>query len=320
MREMGWDKRLLDAARPGKKLSHQIDTLLEHQRATWRTFREGEESLLRIKSKVFSQDNTYIVVQVNPGRRMSTHAKVDPVSISKRPCFLCVENIPSEERGIGFDEFVILPNPYPILQHHLTIPIREHCPQRLEKRIGSMLKLTHALGPDMLIYYNGACCGASAPDHFHFQACNSAGVPLFTHLSFIRQKDEVVPHKSFGRRMLVCNDKNAEKAGRFVCSTLEVLSTFNSNNDEPLINIISIFRNGRYLIVLFPRAKHRPTCYFADGDSQILISPAALEMAGILVVADANHFERLDKRTALSIYAEVSLDDKLFTRLVETII
>ncbi len=317
MRGKSWEHILIDRAHPGKELLPQTGALLQHQRVVWQAFREGEESLSRVKSKVFSQDNIHIVVQANPGRRISTTAKVDPLSISRRPCFLCVENLPVEERGIGFDEFIILPNPYPILRHHLTIPIREHRPQRLERRIGSMLKLARAFGPDILVYYNGARCGASAPDHFHFQACGSVAVPLLADLSFMGQKDETFPHTSFGRRMLVCQDQNAEKVREFIHHTLEVLSTDTSKENEPLINIISLFRKGRYLTILFPRAKHRPACYFADGDSRISVSPAALEMAGILVVSDTSHFERVHEGTALSIYEEVSLDEARFTRLVE---
>ncbi len=314
---MSWDQIIIDTAKSGIALSQQIDALLKNQRASWKMLREGEASLSLIKTKMFSQDNSQIIVQANPGRQISTRAKVDAVSVSKRPCFLCVENLPVEERGIAFDEFVIFPNPYPILQRHLTIPIRQHSPQRLEGRIESMLKLTKALGPDMLVYYNGARCGASAPDHFHFQACNSAGIPVLADLSFTGQKDEIFAYRSFGRRMFVCNDKNAEHVKHFIYRTLEVLLTFNSCTDEPMLNIISIFQNGRFLTILFPRAKHRPACYFAEDNSQISISPAALEMAGVLVVSDIDHFERVDTHTAFSIYQEVSIDDESFAKLTE---
>jgi hypothetical protein len=97
------------------------------------------------------------------------------------------------------------------------------------------------------------------------------------------------------------------------------LSPFQPDRDEPLINVIARFHDGRFLTLLFPRAKHRPKCYFAHGPSRISISPAALEMAGLLVVADAEHFERVDEETALSIYEEVSLGEETFAKLVETL-
>ena len=312
---MSWDHILFDMAGSKKKLVRQIDALLEYQRTTWKAFRDGEALLSGVRCKVFRKGNAYIVVQSNPGRRKSTSAKVDPVSVSSRPCFLCAHNLPSQERGIGFDELVVLPNPYPVLPRHCTIPTREHSPQRLEKKIEVLLKLSKTLGSEMLIFYNGPRCGASAPDHFHFQACNSTGVPLLDELFEIKKTEQVFPLESFGRKMLVCRYQSADKAAGFVRHTLEVLSGFGSGPEEPMVNVISVFKDGNYMIIIFPRAKHRPECYFAEGDFQIAVSPAALEMAGVLVVADPDHFERLDEKTVLSIYQEVSLDTERFAQL-----
>jgi hypothetical protein len=169
----------------------------------------------------------------------------------------------------------------------------------------------------MLVLYNGARCGASAPDHFHFQAASSVGVPL---LEEVGEKDGVEPHWSFGRRMLIIQDRDASKARRNTQRTLEALSVLSDDTEEPLVNLIVVHRRDRYKTFIFPRAKHRPACYFAHGDERITVSPAALEMAGILVVADADHFDRIDETTARSIFEEVSLEEERFQTLLEKVV
>jgi hypothetical protein len=309
---MSWEKLIFRTVQPGTDLSGPIEELLRYQRENWEMFREGEESLAGMRSKTFSEGGAQIVVQANPGRRKSTHARVDRKYISRRPCFLCAENIPSEERGIAFGDLVLLPNPHPVLPRHLTIPTREHLPQRLEKRIPGLFDLARALGQDMLVFYNGPSCGASAPDHFHFQACSSARVPL------LRQLPSDGRHRlqSFGRRLLVCGDRDAEKCIEFVSRVLECMP---ANDPEPLINVLVAHRGGRYLAVVWPRSKHRPDCYFEKGEARIAVSPAAMEMAGILVVAEPDHFDRIDKQTAVSTYREVSLDAGEFDRVATVV-
>jgi hypothetical protein len=313
---MSWERILLENVPSTDALSRQVDRLLENQRVTWPAFRDGEQALAELKIKILSRDNARIIVQANPGRHTSIHAKVDPVSVSERPCFLCVENIPREERGIGWGELIVLPNPHPILTRHLTIPTREHHPQMLKGRIETLLELSRDMGPEMLVLYNGARCGASAPDHFHFQAASSVGVPLFEEVG---KKDGVEPHSSFGRRVLVMQGRDASKVRDAIQRTLEVLTSFGKEDNEPLVNMIAVHPGDRYKAFIFPRAKHRPACYFAEGNDRITVSPAALEMAGILVVADADHFDRIDEMTAQSIFEEVSLEEEHFQTLLEKV-
>jgi hypothetical protein len=309
---MSWEQIIFRTVQPGTDLSDPIEELLRYQRENWNLFRQGEESLAGMRTNDFSDGGARIVVQANPGRRKSTHAKVDPDSISRRPCFLCAENIPSPERGIAFGDLVILPNPYPVLRRHFTIPAREHVPQRLEGRMADMLDLAKALGPGMMVFYNGPRCGASAPDHFHFQACTAAGVPLLENLPPEGKRQL----QSFGRRLLVCSDRRAEKIAEFVSRVLEHLP---AGDPEPLVNVLAVYREGCYLTFLWPRSKHRPACYFGQGDERIAVSPASMEMAGILVVAEPDHFDRVDRGTAISIYEEVSLDAGEFEKLAEAV-
>jgi hypothetical protein len=262
------------------------------------------------------------VLQANPGRRASTHAKVDANTIARRPCFLCPEIMPAEERGIAFGELVILPNPFPILPKHCTIPDRTHTPQQLTGRIAAMLELAEAIGPDMLVFYNGPRCGASAPDHFHFQACAAANIPLLDEMPLREDSSVCTIHQSFGRRMLVFADRHAEKVQGWIQQAVVAWRQLSGSGDpvgdaEPMLNLLAFFRDGRHVCVLFPRAAHRPACYSADGPNRIAISPAALEMAGLLVVAESDHFDRVDAAVARQIYEEVSLPETLCTQLLE---
>lgn len=309
---MSWEDTIIRTVPPGADLSGPIEDLLVYQRGNWDVFREGEESLAGMRTRTLSEGAARVLVQENPGRRKSTHARVDPESISRRPCFLCAENIPPQERGIAFGDLVLLPNPYPVHARHLTIPAREHRPQRIEGRIPEMFELARGLGPGMMVIYNGPRCGASAPDHFHFQACSSAGVPLLDELP-AEGKHRL---QSFGRRLLACGDRDAWKALEFVNRVLDRLP---AHDPEPLVNILAVYRDGRYLAVVWPRSRHRPGCYFENGGARIAVSPAAMEMAGILVVAEPEHFDRVDRQTAVSIYAEVSLNVAEFEELARVV-
>ncbi len=155
-----------------------------------------------------------------------------------------------------------------------------------------------------------------APDHFHFQAGDTSAVPLFSHLPVSNQVQAI---SSFERRILVSNYRNLDDASRHIRQVLEAWSGMSPNDDEPLVSVLSLFREGRFLTAVFPRAKHRPKCFFAEDLSRIAISPAALEMAGILVVAEPGHFDKVDQQTIISIYQEVSLDRERFAELARVV-
>src|ERR1035441_2408759 len=65
--------------------------------------RSGYHTLQSVRTKVYDFGGFQIKVQFNPGRLISTSAKVDATSIKERKCFLCRKNLPLAQRGILCD-------------------------------------------------------------------------------------------------------------------------------------------------------------------------------------------------------------------------
>ncbi len=314
-----WKPKLLTPLSPDTPVYRQLLDLFEQQRAAWGLFREGEAALDSMQSKTFGVGPDRVIVQANPRRRTSTNAKVDPASVATRPCFLCPDALPPNERGVAFGDYVIMPNPYPILRHHVTIALRSHAPQRLAGRIADLLALTRALGPELFVIYNGPRCGASAPDHQHFQACAGRGVPLFEQLPPVESEDQLMPLTIGGRRLLQLSTHDAAWAEQRIGAILRALGALISEGEEPMVNLVARYANGRYHVSVFPRERHRSACYFAEPRYRIAISPAAIEMAGVVVVADVNHFDRVNEAVVRGVYEQVTVRRDTFDRLVEAV-
>lgn len=315
---MSFPERLLHFARVGDDLGEPVSRMLEQQRRTWPLFAAGEASFAKVVSREIEDGGSKVIVQSNPGRRVSTSAKVDPGSVAARPCFLCEENLPAEERGIAFgDDLVIFANPFPIVGDHLSIVSRTHVPQQIAGRIDEMLALARALGPRMLVLYNGPRCGASAPDHFHFQAGRSTSLPIADDLARAGSHHPVVL-ETFARRTLVFRGSEERELSAKIERAIAALARTVGTKEEPMINIIATF-TGELTVYLFPRQRHRPACFFATGSERILWSPGALDMAGIAVIADPDHFDRVNTRVARAVYDEVSLSAEAFRRWMEVL-
>ena len=206
---MSWNQILQIDPGPGVPLRQRIDALFAQQRETWPLLRDGEAALAGLQKKTLTLDGESVVVQVNPARRRSTLAKTDAKAVAARACFLCPENMPAEERGMAFEDLVVMPNPFPVLPLHCTIAGREHRPQRIAGRIETLLRLAEAIGPDLAAFYNGPRCGASAPDHFHFQAARADAIPILTQLPSKAGWPSVIAHSSFGRKFLIFESTNS---------------------------------------------------------------------------------------------------------------
>ena len=295
----------------------------------WELCRKNYEALKDIKTKSFNIDGNNIKVQFNPARAVSTLAKLDKSSIEARPCFLCMKNKPEEQYSISIDagmKFSIRINPYPILPGHLTISSEEHIPQTLADKMNMQLpgkvlqKVEDYFGHGYAIFYNGAKCGASAPDHFHFQAARKEDIPFIAQWeeifkSAVKNKTVEMPNgdlcTSFSVNGYICPIKafisnsgniDTELLNRYLNSL-----TTHEGETEPRFNMFA-WRDadGKFITAYFTREAHRPSCYFAEGKEQIFVSPGALDMAGLIITPREEDFLKITESDIKKIYKEVS--------------
>ena len=284
---------------------HEIEQLFERQVRAWPQLAKGIEGLARATTRSVRIDWYDVFVRHIPHRVGSTTAAVDRASIAKRPCFLCRENLPQEEEGLQFDDdFTIYCNPFPIVDRHLTIAHKAHGSQRIENHFGNMLDIAAAL-PGYFVIYNGPECGASAPDHMHFQAGSRGLFPI--------QKDTaglagiVVPN--YARNVFLFRGRNRSALIERMGRAIELLTETTGKRAEPLVNIAVFHENAEWAAYLFPRAKHRPEVYHTG---ELTVSPASIDMCGIFVVPLAHDFERITGEAIAAIFREITLPNDHF--------
>jgi hypothetical protein len=264
------------------------------------------------------------MVQFNPKRIVSTAAKVDQASIKERPCFLCLENLPPQELGIGFGhDLVVLCNPFPVLARHLVIASRRHTPQLIAGSFGAFLDLTSELGEGWFTIYNGPKCGASAPDHLHFQAASRDLLPIIQEVGswdrrMVIENEglEAFTLKDYRLNLLALRSRRREALIGALGDALGRLAEMTDSLEEPMINMISTCDDGAWNVILFPRSRHRPSCFYADDEHRLTVSPAAIDLSGVLVVPQPEHFARITARDVEHIFAEVTLDHARFDRWI----
>ena len=255
-------------------------------------------------------------VQWNPARMVSTGASIDKKVIDKRPCFLCENNRPKEQFKKPIDsQYDLLVNPYPILPIHFTIPNVKHVPQLIHEAYGEIHKLLEEY-PELMVFYNGPKCGASAPDHAHFQAGTSGTLPLqkswkrlshhLTKIVSLNDDEDISLIEEYPCPAMLIRSRSQYGDEQLFRRLYEAMPQ-HDDEVEPMMNIVSWRYRDEYLSVIFLRSKHRPDCYYAEGDEQYIISPGALDMAGLFITPRHEDFERLTPECALSILAEVSL-------------
>ena len=298
--------------------------LLRHQRLDWGMLSEGYESLSLQKIKKFEFDGFTIKIQYNPGRIHSTIAKVDEQSIADRKCFLCNENRPLEQKAIQYKkDYLIICNPFPILPEHFTIPNVNHSPQRINNSFGMMLSLSKALSKYYNVFYNGPTCGASAPDHLHFQSGTRNFFPIENELSFLKNEFGTTLTEDIGLRVTGIDDRLRKfiliegKKDRDVQYGFEtfykVFKMISKGNEEPMMNIVSTYKEKKgWKVILYMRSKHRPDCYYKEGKEKILHSPASTDLSGICVLPREEDFDKITKDDIVKIFHEVSLGKEAF--------
>ena len=303
-----------------------LQRFFNRQLEKWDEARNRYHELRNVRTRELAMGASSIQVQWNPARMVSTGASIDKKAIAERPCFLCEANRPKEQTKKSVDNhFDLLVNPYPILPTHFTIPSVKHEPQRIRDIYGEIHKLLDEY-PELMVFYNGPKCGASAPDHAHLQAGTSGRLPL--QMSWQRLSRNLTLLISLN------DDENISLIDEYPCPALLIRShtpygdeqlflrlyealPMQNDDAEPMMNIVSWRCDDEYLSVVFPRGKHRPDCYYAQGNDQYIISPGALDMAGLIITPRQEDFERLTSEKALSILNEVSLPKEQLQQVIE---
>jgi len=308
----------------GNTMSDLALALVDQQIATWELPARNYLALQQVRIKELTVGSFTITVQYNPSRIVSSAAKVDAKSIQERRCFLCSTNLPEQQKGLPFgDDYLILVNPFPIFEKHLTIPALEHTDQLIRTRLGDMLDLAKTL-TDFVLFYNGPKCGASAPDHMHFQAGNRGFLPLEKNWENTYRKQAIVlinrPEITVSRLPYYpCAALVLESADRAALMAefekIYTLLTVPPDSPEPMLNLLCRYANGMWTLWVFPRKLHRPWQYFADGDANLLISPASVDLGGVFITPLEKDFEKITASDIEDMLRQISLDGEDFDRL-----
>jgi len=305
--------------------------LLEEQKKNWSLLSNNYKSLSTIEVKEFEFNNFKLRVQFNPGRITSTSADVSETSIENRKCFLCKENLPPEQRGILYkNNFIILVNPFPIFPEHFTIAKTGHVPQEIINSFEDLLSLSKDLSKDYIVFYNGPKCGASAPDHLHFQAGNKFFMPIdFDYKNLKDKSGEIIFYNEdiniFGiddglRRFISFESSDQEAITKLFGIFYSSYKYISDSSEEPKLNILSSYeKDTGWRIIFFLREKHRPSHFFAGEKDKILLSPAAVDYGGVCITPLKKDFERITKNILIEIFHEVSFDKNNFRYLAKVL-
>ena len=297
--------------------SRVIDKLIARQLRDWDEAGRNYAALGSVATRTLQLGEATVTLQFNPERRRSSSAALDKRSLEQRPCFLCSGNQPAKQKAVLWgDHYKIQVNPYPIFKRHLTIADLRHVPQRFSDRVGDMLQLAKAL-PDFVVFYNGPQCGASAPDHAHFQAGAKGEMPLCreilhatTHLLADSDEGFIGYVDSLGRNLFTIETTTQRAAKRYALHLLDLLPV-PEDADEPMVNVLCWWKKTtrQWYLVVFPRRKHRPACY-GEGEGRLLLSPGAVDMGGLWAVPEFKDFEALTPETIQALYDELCMSRK----------
>lgn len=336
------DRLNLNAFRNSNPTNESIQAFFNDQLSTWSDAAEHYRQLNNIVSSNLEFNGYRLSVQWNPARIVSTSAKIDASTIAHRPCFLCDINRPDEQKSLPvLGKYEVLVNPYPIIPQHFTVPLMHHQNQAILGHYEDMLNILLSMD-NMLMFYNGPHCGASCPDHMHFQACSRGIVPLerdwdelyrfnrsrifpvtceeFVEASQIKAFAEdmgIYSLRGYACPAFIIVSNNAESGMTLFKRIYDVLPIADGE-EEPRMNILawtyasSFDGTQRIVSIIIPRTKHRPDCYYAEGDEQMLISPGALDMAGLIITPRECDFKKLTPEIATDIISEcgISLDEE----------
>jgi hypothetical protein len=264
-------------------------------------------------------------LQYNPQRIVSSGAKVDRASIVERPCFLCVANLPESQKGILYrKQFLVLCNPAPIFPQHFTVSHVDHLCQLIDGHVATFLAIARDLGGRYTVFYNGPKCGASAPDHLHFQACSSGVIPVEKDVQDTarRKRERTIDGVSLftigqlGRGVIVLEGSDRGNVERLTRRSIAATGAVTEAAAEPMVNVLCTYVDDFWRVIILPRRKHRPEAYFREGPEKLLISPATVDIGGLIITPVEKDFLRVDARLVEEIFHEVCVSEETAWQIV----
>ncbi len=293
-------------------------------------FKLAEQNFTNLQQVVYREipfEHFTIRLQYNPARIRSTNAKIDQKSIQKRPCFLCSKNMPKEQEGITYaGHYHIFVNPYPIFPRHFTVPTDAHTPQLIKHHLDNMWRLALDF-PEYTVFYNGPGCGASAPDHFHFQMAPRHHMPLEQDIQHpllkktIQQNDRysISTMENYLRTVIVIQSSKIEMLSPLFFQIQQKLEELIPQPDEAMINLLCWFEQTTWTCCIFPRKLGRPKQFYATDESQILFSPGCVDMAGMIIAPRKEDFERYSASLLADLFEQVTITPDQTKNLILTL-
>jgi len=303
--------------------------LIQLQKKSWDALDSGYQALKTLKTKTINFDGFSFIIQFNPARIASSSALIDEISVKTRKCFLCNSNRPVQQKGILINNYLLLVNPFPLFPEHFTLSFIDHIGQRIDNNFDELLRLSRLLCEDYTVFYNGPQCGASAPDHMHFQAGNKSSLPFFSEYKSLKtgygellsdKNDVIVIGLDDGLRKIIClESKDKNKLSESFKSFYNIYDSY-SEEPEPMMNILSLYEEAfGWRIAVMLRAKHRPEEFYKEEEGRILYSPAASDFGGLCITPLQRDFDKFNKELLTKIFNDVSIEHNIFYELKKDI-
>ena len=305
-----------------------IPQFVKEQLCRWPLAADNHKALENVHVREVDVNGLTVRLQFNPARMISSAAKLNKEDIAKRRCFLCVENRPTVQMNIPFEgcdghQYHILVNPYPIFANHLVVARSTHQDQCIDGRYDDMLKLARSF-PECSFYYNGPCCGASAPDHHHFQGVPRSIMPLeasvdaMDFMKEVLKYDDAVLYKydNFSNGIFVITSRSTESAS-YLFDRLMSSADIPEGDMEPRINLFSWWTGDEYRTIVYFRRCHRSHHYFSDGPDHLTMSPGCADMAGIFIVPVEEEYHKITPELLSEMIEEITLSKEEENRIIE---
>lgn len=310
----------------------RIHKFVGDQLSRWPLACDNFRALKNVRVRELEVGGLKVKLQFNPTRMVSSAAKLTKEDIAARRCFLCRENRPQEQIMMKFEgrkgkKYHILVNPYPIFPDHLVIAMDRHTDQSIWHRYIDMLDLARKY-TSLTFFYNGPCCGASAPDHHHFQGVPKGLMPLendvdqadMTYLTEV-QDARLYHYGKFTSGIFVIKAETAKSAAKMFYRLLDCAGT-KEGDTEPRINLFTYWRDGEFRSIVVFRKCHRSHHFFSDGPDHLTMSPGCADMAGVFIVPVEEEFNKLTPQLLGDMLKEISMpqdeEERLIWRLTRT--